>query len=247
MKIAMFVKGFCDMKATLRLLVMLSAVMLTMLAPAPASAAVRGCTFKKTLKYKGSFFDVVSRRTHVCSIQVVEIVVRRRGRTFAAFKTDVDFLAHKAWTADLNDDGKPELIVASKDDGKNGRGTLDVYWLEGNIIKRAAIFKNEEGAGYLGRDSFRLDGRKIVRSFPVYRDGDSDNSPSGGTRILHYTFQDGRLELNGNKDEFATTAAVVTPEPLVLPAEPVPVPAEAYPTAAPDKPIILAKREPAPQ
>ncbi len=226
---------------------MLCAGILMLFASAPALAAGRGCTFKKTLKYKGSFFDVVSRRTHVCSIQVVEIVVRRRGRTFAAFKTDVDFLAHKAWTTDLNDDGKPELIVASRDDGKNGRGALDVYWLEGNVIKRAAILKNEEGAGYLGRDSFRLHGRKIERSFPVYRDGDPDNSPSGGTRILQYTFQDGRLELNGNKDEFATTAAVVIPEPLVRPAEPGPVPAEAYPTAAPDKPVILAKRETAPQ
>lgn len=231
------------MKVTMK--VMLSVGMLILLGSAPASAAVRGCSFKKTLQQGGYVFDISSRPADGCAVQVIEVVVRRGGKPFASFKTDVDFLAETAWTADLNGDGKPELAVASRSVNNNGRGTLDVYWLEGNVLQRAALSKNEEGAGYQGRDTFRLAGSKIIRSFPVYRDGDPDNRPSGGTRTLQYTFRDGKLELNGNKDEFATTAAIATPEPPIRPAV-----AEAPPAVEKQSPAVEAPRpapaEPAP-
>jgi hypothetical protein len=241
------------MKGTM-MMVMLSAGMLMLLGSVPASAAVRGCSFKKTLQQGGYVFDVSSRPADGCAVQILEVAVRRGGKPFASFKADVDFLAGSAWTADLNGDGKPELAVASRSVNNNGRGTFDVYWLEGNVLQHAALSKHEEGAGYQGQDSFRLNGSKIVRSFPVYRDGDPDNRPSGGTRTLQYTFRDGRLELNGKSDEFATTAAVAIPEPPLRPvaaesrpvvekqgpaaAAPSPVQAASAPTAAAGKPVI---------
>lgn len=204
------------MKGTM-MMVMLSAGMLMLLGSAPASAVDRGCSFKKTLRQGGYVFDVSSRPADGCAVQIIEVAVRRGDKPFASFKTDVDFLAGSAWTADLDGDGKPELAVASRSVKDNGRGTIDVYWLEGNLLQRAALPKHEEGAGYQGQDSFRLNGSKIVRSFPVYRDNDPDNRPSGGTRTLQYTFRDGRLELDGKSDEFATTASVATPEAPLRP------------------------------
>lgn len=245
-----------------KMMVMLCAGILMLLASEPAIAAVRGCSFKKSLQKKGYVFDVSSRPADGCAIQVIKIVVSRSGKPIATFKTDVDFLAETAWTADLNGDGKPELAVASRSSKSDGRGTFDVYWLDRNVIKRAALSKNEEGAGYQGHDSFSLVGSKIIRSFPVYHDGDPDNRPSGGTRTLQYSFQDGRLELNGNKDEFGSTAAVAVPEPMVraidvkaLPADekqstvtdaPGPVPAEYTPTVTTGKPVIQINKETAP-
>jgi hypothetical protein len=41
-------------------------------------------------------------------------------------------------------------------------------------------------AGYMGRDRFSVAGDRLVRQFPLYRDGDSNAAPSGGTRQLHY-------------------------------------------------------------
>ena len=236
------------------IMVMLCAGILMLLASAPASAAVGGCSFKKTLQKSGYVFDISSRPADGCAVQIVEVVVRRGGKPFANLKADVDFLAGSAWTADLDADGKPELAVASRSVKNDGRGTFDVYWLEGNVLQRAALPKHEEGAGYQGQDIFRLAGNKIVRSFPVYRDNDPDMRPSGGTRVLHYTFHDGRLELSGNKDEFATTAAVASPEPPRRPltsktrtavekqspvaAAPGPVPMESPPAIQAGKPVI---------
>ena len=235
------------------MMVMLCAGSVMLLASTPASAAVGGCSFKKTLQKSGYVFDISSRPADGCAVQIVEVVVRRGGKPFASFKADVDFLAGSAWTADLDADGKPELAVASRSVKNDGRGTFDVYWLEGNVLQRVALPKHEEGAGYQGQDTFRLAGSKIVRSFPVYRDNDPDMRPSGGTRILRYTFRDGRLELEGKTDEFATTAFVASPEPPLRPltakARPVvekqqattapwPVAAESPPTLPAGKPVI---------
>lgn len=223
------------MKGTM-MMVMLSAGMLMLLGAVPASAD-RGCSFKKTLQQGGYVFDVSSRPADGCAVQIIEVAVRRGGKPFASFKTDVDFLAGSAWTADLNGDGKPELAVASRSVKDNGRGTFDVYWLEGNILQRAALPKYDEGAGYQGQDSFRLNGNKIVRTFPVYRDNDPDNRPSGGTRTLQYTFRDGRLELEGKSDEFATTASVAPHVTPVRSAVAEASPAAEKPAAA-GKPVI---------
>lgn len=241
------------MKGT-KMMVMLCAGILMLHLTAPALFADRSCSFRKTLQQSGYLFDVYSRPADGCAIQIIEVAVRRGGKPYASFRADVDFLAETAWAADLDGDGKPELALASRSVNNNGRGALDVYWLEGNVIRRAVMPKNEEGAGYQGHDSFRLAGRKIIRSFPVYRDGDLDNRPSGGSRTLQYTFQDGRLEQDWNMDEFATTASRAVLEPVFstavakvrpavakqgLPsASPGPVPAETA-SAVPDgRPVI---------
>jgi hypothetical protein len=218
-------------------MVMLCAGILMLLA-AQALATARGCSFKKTLQQGGYVFDVNSRPADGCAVQVIEVAVRKGGKPFASFKADVDFLAGNAWIADLNGDNKPELAVASSSARDNGRGTCDVYWLEGNLLRRASLPKNEEGAGYRGQDSFRLAGSKIVRTFPVYRDGDPDNRPSGGTRSMQYAFQDGRLELSGNKDEFAATASVAIPEARLTPPAALVKTAKPAPAAPAGKPVI---------
>src|SRR6185369_2200165 len=138
------------------MMIMLSAGMLMLSAAVPASAVAGGCSFKKTLQQSGYVFDISSRPADGCAVQIIEVVVRRGGKPFANFKTDVDYLAEAAWTADLNGDGKPELAVASRSVKDDGRGTFDVYWLAGNVFQRAALPKNEEGAGYRGQDTFRL-------------------------------------------------------------------------------------------
>jgi len=40
--------------------------------------------------------------------------------------------------------------------------------------------------GYMGHDSFRIEGRKLVRIFPVYGKGDTNEKPTGGKRKLVY-------------------------------------------------------------
>ena len=45
---------------------------------------------------------------------------------------------------------------------------------------------NARGYMHMGHDKFSISGNHLVRTFPVYEDGDSNASPSGGTRKLEY-------------------------------------------------------------
>ncbi|HEY3309556.1 MAG TPA: AMIN domain-containing protein [Desulfuromonadaceae bacterium] len=210
-----------------------------LMAAVPASAAVKDCAYKKTLQQGSYIFDISSRPADGCAVQIVEVVIRRGAKPIAHFKTDVDYLVETAWIVDLNKDGKPELAVASRSVKSGGRGTFDVYWLDGNIIRRAAMQEHEEGIGYQGHDAFRLQGRSIARSFPVYLENDPENRPSGSMRTLQYEFNKGKLELNLKLDSAIAAAAVpIPPVQPVAAAQP-----ERNKKQAP--PVALVSAEPA--
>jgi hypothetical protein len=40
--------------------------------------------------------------------------------------------------------------------------------------------------GYMGHDTFMIEGRKLVRIFPIYRKEDTNENPTGGRRKLVY-------------------------------------------------------------
>lgn len=164
----------------------------------PVSAATGGCLFKKSLQKSGVTFDVSSRPAIGCAVQVIHISVRRGGKNFSRLSADVDYQAEDAWAADLSGDGKPELVIASRSAGSEARGVLDVYSLEGNSIRRASVPQLHGQAGYRGGDRFRLDGRQIVRTVPVYHDGDAAGNPTGGSRTLKYEFSDWKISLLEN-------------------------------------------------
>jgi hypothetical protein len=43
----------------------------------------------------------------------------------------------------------------------------------------------------MGHDQFAVVENRLVRRFPVYRDGDTNAAPSGGVRQLQYQLQRG--------------------------------------------------------
>lgn len=198
----------------------------------PVPAASRNCSFRKTVQQGGYAFDVTSRPADGCGVQIIQVTLRQGGKRVATFKADVDFLAEVAWAVDIDGEGKPELVVASRSARDGGQGTFDVYWLEGKALRRASMPVGEEGAGYLGHDAFRLDGERVVRSFPVYRTGDPDNRPSGGMRTLRYAFHNGKLDLHVKSDDPVAKASK-SPAPAARKARSRQPAAEGYPRAAP--------------
>jgi len=208
-------------------------MLMPVVASTEARAAKQGCSFRKTVQQGGYLFDVSSRPADGCAVQIVEVVVRRGGKQLARLKSDVDFLAEGAWSADLDGEGRPELVVASRSVKVGGRGTLDVYWLEGSRLRRAEMPAHEEGAGYRGEDTFRPAGHRILRSFPLYRDGDPDGRPGGGTRSMQYLFRGGELVQSMNSDDPGATAPpIARPSPRKPPTMR-PLPTTEYPRAAP--------------
>lgn len=160
----------------------------------PVSAADGKCSYYKSVKQGRSVFDVGSRPAGSCAVQIVTVTLKRGGKNIASFKTDVDYLAHSAQAVDLTGDGAPELVVISRTTGGVLTEALDVYWVEGATIHRSTVPEFEGKSGYRGGDRFRLEGRLIVRTIPVYLDGDRAGSPTGGSRTLKYKFREGVVE-----------------------------------------------------
>ena len=96
-----------------------------------------------------------------------------------------------AEVADLDANGLPEVYVFVQSAGSGSYGIV-----VGHAVNRGSAITPivmpeltddaRASAGYMGRDRFSIAGNRVVRQFPVYRDGDPNAAPSGGTRQLHY-------------------------------------------------------------
>jgi hypothetical protein len=103
----------------------------------------------------------------------------------------VDGTVTGAEVADLDADGSPELYVYVTSAGSGSYGSLVAFATSGRkslgeILQPPLPEGAAAAAGYRGHDRFEVAGDVLLRRFPVYRDGDSNAAPSGGTRRLRY-------------------------------------------------------------
>lgn len=189
------------MRGMIGMLLVPVAVLMMFSAVEAAGTASGDCSFRKTLRKGGVVFEISSRPAAGCKIQIIEIFMKRAGKPVARFKSDADYLPAEAWAHDLDGDGMPELVMANVVAGNGNRGALDVYFHRDNSLRRTSlpVMSAEELAGYQGHDTFRLDKRQIVRSFPVYRPGDPAANPGGGVRDLRYEFREGMIHAAGQE------------------------------------------------
>ena len=63
--------------------------------------------------------------------------------------------------------------------------------------------RDENFEGYMGHDTFKMEDQKLVRIFPIYNEGDTNQNPTGGTRKLVYGLYPGEAmwQLKGDKSE----------------------------------------------
>jgi hypothetical protein len=114
----------------------------------------------------------------------------------APIRTEVDGIVTGAEVGDLNADGSPELYVYVSSAGSGSYGSL-AAWSANRTKSLSAIHLPElaedpvNGKGYMGHDEFVVAKQYLVRSFPVYRDGDPNAAPGGGTRQLQYRLEPG--------------------------------------------------------
>lgn len=104
---------------------------------------------------------------------------------------EVDGVVTGAEAADLNADGSPEIYVYVTSAGSGTYGSL-AAWSANTKKSLSAIHLPElaedpvHGKGYMGHDEFKVAEQYLVRSFPIYKEGDPNAAPSGGTRQLQY-------------------------------------------------------------
>jgi hypothetical protein len=93
--------------------------------------------------------------------------------------------------ADLNADGSPELYVYVRAAGSGSYGSLAAYSANrrrslSEIALPALADTPGADKGYMGHDQFAVVENRLVRRFPVYKDGDTNAAPTGGVRQLQY-------------------------------------------------------------
>ncbi|WP_167856758.1 hypothetical protein [Hymenobacter aquaticus] len=88
-----------------------------------------------------------------------------------------------------------ELLVFVEGAGSGSYGEVRGYWFGGKDWERMTMPKLSGPAarGYQGQDRFRVQGKEVVRSFPIYQETDANCCPSGGTRTVRYVLPDQSL------------------------------------------------------
>lgn len=144
----------------------------------------------------------VVEETHPTSASLSTIRVTSRGLKEAETDmsyTDVDPVKD-IFLADINNDGFEELYIITEVAGSGGyagiiglssnsdksTSTITVPELVEDDMKAGKLFE-----GYQGHDKIYIENKQLVREFPVYKAGDNNATPSGGTRKVVYSLTKG--------------------------------------------------------
>ncbi len=150
--------------------------------------------FQKTLTLQNISFDI--KTTGEGSIR--ELTIQPKGLEIDNRKItlELDGQVVNAEIEDLNSDGFPEILIYTTSAGSGSYGNVIGYSVNnGKSISQIyfpELSENKEaGIGYMGHDEFVVAETSLVRKFPVYKDGDTNNNPTGGARQIEYKLKDG--------------------------------------------------------
>ena len=98
---------------------------------------------------------------------------------------------------DLNIDGFPEVLVYIQSAGSGSYGSVIGYSVNNGksmsmIANLPPVAENPEASeGYMGHDEFAIVESSLIQRFPIYKPGDINAKPTGGTRQVQYKLKDG--------------------------------------------------------
>ena len=135
---------------------------------------------------------IIVSETHSAGRSLSTIEVRTEGfeHDYGEVFEDRDPISD-VFVADLDDNGFDEIYIITTAAGSGSYGT--VLGFASNKDKSMSMIhfpEMQEGdahfEGYMGHDTVKIEGRKLVRLFPVYNKGDTNENPTGGRRKLVY-------------------------------------------------------------
>lgn len=150
--------------------------------------------FEKTLSLQGVTFYVT--QTGAGSLTTLTVVPSGLEISNETITMEVDGSIVNAETEDLNADGSPELLVYAQSAGSGSYGSVFGFSTL-NKKTMVPIFMSDLSEdpvlsmGYMGHDEFLIGEMFLVRRFPIYKDGDSNSNPTGGTRQIQYKLVSG--------------------------------------------------------
>ncbi|OZV68000.1 PliI family lysozyme inhibitor of I-type lysozyme [Winogradskyella aurantia] len=97
---------------------------------------------------------------------------------------------------DLDSDGSPELFVYTQSLGSGSYGKVYAFSANNKKSMSEVYFQptaenSEINEGYMGHDEFSLVENTLGQRFPIYKPGDTNAEPTGGTRQVSYRLVEG--------------------------------------------------------
>jgi hypothetical protein len=124
------------------------------------------------------------------SLSTIEITTKGFEHNFQAVYEDKDPISD-VFVTDLDANGYDEIYIITTSAGSGSYGT--VLGFASNKDKSLSMINFPEiqkvdgnFEGYMGHDTFKIKDKKLVRIFPIYNEGDTNQNPTGGIRKLVY-------------------------------------------------------------
>jgi hypothetical protein len=145
--------------------------------------------FDQTLEYAGISFRVQA--PNDSSIGSVTITPSGLEADNSPITREIDGTVILAEVADLDADNSPEIYVSVQSAGSGSYGSLVAYAANrrkslSEIYLPPLEDNPQAAAGSMGHDEFRVVENRLVQRFPIYKEGDTNANPTGGTRQLQY-------------------------------------------------------------
>lgn len=108
------------------------------------------------------------------------------------------YTVRAAETGDLNTDSYPEIFVYLVSDGSGSYGKFIGYSVnKGKSMSEVYLPEVSENPdlnkGYMGHDDMAIVENGFLQLFPIYKEGDTNANPTGGTRQIQYKLVDGEV------------------------------------------------------
>ncbi len=98
--------------------------------------------------------------------------------------------------ADIDNNGFDEIYIVTTSQGSGSYGKV-MGFASNNDKSLSMIYfpdiqrEDDMFKGYMGHDVFTIEWQKLVRTFPLYNEGDTNQKPTGGKRKLIYDLYPG--------------------------------------------------------
>lgn len=150
----------------------------------------------KTWMHKGCKVHVTIGAREESAIGSLLITVAAPSGKRATVRSDRDGAMVGAWAADLDSDGKFEVIVATRSAGGGNYGKAVAYSWTGSALKKRSVpeLNRSQLIGYMGGDQFSVTRNSLYRSYPTFVQKSNDPARKMGSRTLKLNLKRFRWE-----------------------------------------------------
>ena len=151
-------------------------------------------SFEKTLNLQGITFSVKTQGEGSIRQLIVQPEGLKGGND--PYELEIDGAVANAEIEDMNSDGYPELLIYTVSAGSGSYGNVIALSVLGGNSMVPVTFpdisaSSEASQGYMGHDEFAVIETTLSRRFPIYKEGDPNSNPTGGTRQINYQMEAG--------------------------------------------------------